>query len=63
MASERSHGMVWPPVALKSRSACSPGLLVNKPSLFFRGGKALDAAGPLVYPAAVKRSAAESWAR
>lgn len=56
--SDRSQGMVGPPVASNRRSVCSVGSLVSVLSDLRRGGSILEAGGPLVYAAAVNRSLA-----
>lgn len=61
--SDRSHGMVGPPVAWKSRFACLDGSLVRLLSRSFKGGRVLDVGGPLVYLTVVKRSLVDRVAR
>lgn len=63
VTSDRSQGILGPPVAGTSKSACLLGSLVSWPSGLQSGGKVLDAGRLLVYRAAVNRSLAESWDR
>lgn len=58
----RSQGIVGPPVSWNSRSAHLPEFLVSMPSGFFRGGRALVVARPLVYVALVRKSLVLIWA-